>query len=173
MPKKRGHAIHIFGVVAALDEALTNQLHIGGGTLELQPCLFVSGGNRDFREVLLVIAFRVASSIARQNKDSSFFGLRPEAFAAHVGAGSTEDLRTQRAQRKDTDNDGDENSDNDLQLTGDRKAAEHFSLKLSCRSPKPENGARKPEGSGTPNFPVRRRGMVTRSATVLGPGVAE
>ena len=109
----------------------------GEETLQLQAGLFVAGGNRDFREVLLVVAFRVAGGVLGQTEDGSFFRLRPQALAADVGADSGEDLGTEHAQQKDADHDGDENANNDQQLTGDGKAAKHFFLNshAGVRSP--------------------------------------
>jgi hypothetical protein len=98
--------------------------------LQLKPGLLVTRGDSDFREISLVVALGMAGGVLRQAKDSSLFRFGPKAFATHVGPDSRENLRAQHAQTKNADHDGNENANNDQQLSSDRKAVEHFFLRL-------------------------------------------
>ena len=69
---------------------------------QLQAGLLVAGGNCDFREILLVVSFRVAGGVLGQTEYGSFFRLRPQPFAANVGADSTENVGTKHAHARKT-----------------------------------------------------------------------
>jgi hypothetical protein len=61
----------------------------------------------------------------RQAEDSTLFSLRPQALAANIRTDPRKDLRAEHPQKKDADYDGYENANDDEQLSGDGKAAEH------------------------------------------------
>ena len=94
----------------------------------------------------------MAGDVLGQAEYGSFFRLRPQPFAANVGADSTENVGTKHAQQEDADHDGYENANNGQQLTGNRKAPKHFSLNSHA-------GIRSPETRKwrTLNFRVRVR----------------
>src|ERR1700686_3515793 len=131
--EEQRHAVHVFRTVAPLQKAVTNYRHVGRRTFQFEPSLLVACRHRDFSQVLLVVAFCGASGVFGQAEDGAFFCLRPQALPTDVSANSGEHLGTEHTQEKHADHNGDENANNHSQLTGNRKAAEHFSLKSHAR----------------------------------------
>ncbi len=117
------------GLLRPCTKPCTNQGHVWRRAFQLQAGLFVAGGDRDFDEILLVVALGMAGSVLRQAENGTLFRFRPQAFAGHVSPDSGEDLGAEHAQTKNADHDGDEDANNDEQLPGDGKAVEHFFLR--------------------------------------------
>ncbi len=122
MAEDKGQVLHIIGTVAALNQALTHQLHVGIGKLQLEPGLLVADWHRDLTQVLLEVRLVAALAIFCKAEDGPFFRLGPQTLSADVSSNTAQNLCPEHAQREHADHNGDEHANDHQQSFCDRQA---------------------------------------------------
>src|SRR5258708_32416333 len=87
----------------------------------------VAEGNRDLRQILLVVALGVAFSVFRKAESGPLFRLGPQTLAADIGSYTRENLRAQNSEIEHAHDDGDKHCNDGEQFSGNGKTTEYFS----------------------------------------------